>query len=96
MACLDQDILLVPAGALENFTMQNNRFHHATPMIDKPEKETLEKWLRCGSKSFLPELCFYLNMLEINKIVKLMEMRKIFYSPLANHFSAVVQLFYRK
>jgi hypothetical protein len=30
---------------------------------------------------------------EINKLVKLMELRKIFHSPLANHFSSVVQSF---
>jgi predicted membrane-bound dolichyl-phosphate-mannose-protein mannosyltransferase len=30
-------------------------------------------------------------MFEINKIVKFLEMRKIFNSPLANHFSAVMQ-----
>jgi hypothetical protein len=35
MACLDQDILLVPAGALENFTMQDNRFHDANPIPDE-------------------------------------------------------------
>jgi hypothetical protein len=52
MPGLDQDILFILAGPLGNFTMQNNGFHHATPMIDKTEKETFEKWLRLSSKSF--------------------------------------------
>jgi len=53
-------------------------------------KEIFEKWLRRGSKSFSHEIRCCLKMSEINKLVKLMELRKIFHSPLANHFSKIL------
>jgi hypothetical protein len=53
--------------------------------------ETFEKWLRRGSKSFSLEILQGSNIFETNKLVQFLESRKIFHSPLANHFSPVMQ-----
>jgi len=51
--------------------------------------ESDEKMASLRLKIFSHEILQCFNMFEINKLVKFMEMRKIFDSPLANHFSAV-------